>query len=1027
MSHSEQHDADSLAAPNVGFMEARSIKRELLSEFRAEASRGESVRPEDVLPRWPTDAKDDLDFASLLFEDYHQRRRRGEKPSVDEYSQRFPEHQQSLSQLVSRHEFLMSFSDGDGSDSKGPLLGLPGIGDEVFGFRLRGELGRGAFARVFMAEQASLAGRPVVLKVSGIDGDEPYTLAQLQHTNVVPIYSVHEDGRAGLRAVCMPYFGGASLSSVLKPLWAEGRLPTLGQQLVDTLRSVQAPSLETLQKPDGEKNDGVAKVPIRRTAGQTPLDLLSGLSYVSAAAWIVARLAEGLQHAHQRGVLHRDIKPSNILLGGDGQPMLLDFNLAQNQQAQGAKGEATLGGTVAYMAPEHLRALANPSAASARQVDERSDVYSMGMVLYEMLTGHSPFDQSASYSIVPVMIEAMAVERSQTTPSVRRLQPSIPWSMESIVRKCMAPNPADRYQHAEELAEDLRRFLDDRPLLHAPELSRAERVRKWIRRHPRLTSSSSVATVAALLLVGAGAALAGVYNHLATAREELEGVADRDRKLAYEAGAEQALCLINTIADTQDHLRQGLSVCEETLGLYGVLDQPDWQDTPAWRRLSDEDRLQLAETTRELLLLLAGARVRTTPDNSRLREALGLLDRADAIAGLAPSKAVWSERAAFFKKLGEREQADEARHKANRIAPTSARDHYLLAITYTRQENLAGAIAELDQALRLNARHYWSLVQRGICHQELGDPLLAASDFSTCIGLRPELHWGYFNKGYVLDQSGRKVEAIDAYSEALRRAPGFIPALKNRGLAYLALGKHDLALTDFDRALELGQDDPFLHTDRGVALESLGRHAEADESFQKAFMKSQRNPEVERDRIRWVYAFAVSGRLPEKAEEMFGQTLHQEPTHKEALYGLAMLAVRQNRPERAVQLLDRAIEAHPFFMDARRHRAVLLARLSCFAAAQKEINWCLERERQEGATLYAAACVTALAAEKGFDAAAANQALAWLEKAFQAGYGQDKAAHDPDLAGIRELPRFQEIVRAAKRAKSVASPSSLAE
>ena len=95
---------------------------------------------------------------------------------------------------------------------------LPEVSEELFGFRLRHELGRGAYARVFLAEQDELAGRPVVLKVSAIEGTEPQTLAQLQHTHIVPVYSVHEDHDAGLRALCMPYFGGASLIRLLQSL-----------------------------------------------------------------------------------------------------------------------------------------------------------------------------------------------------------------------------------------------------------------------------------------------------------------------------------------------------------------------------------------------------------------------------------------------------------------------------------------------------------------------------------------------------------------------------------------------------------------------------------------------------------------------------------------------------------------------------------------------------------------------------------------------------------------------------------------
>src|SRR5262249_43323559 len=150
----------------------------------------------------------------------------------------------------------------------------------------------------------------------------------------------------------------------------------------------------------------------------------AGWDFHRTAAWVTARLAEALQHAHDRGVLHRDIKPSNVLIDRDGQPLLLDFNLAQDLNNEQAR--ATVGGTVAYMAPEHLRALAARDPALARQVDQRADVYSLGMVLFEMLAGESPFDQSASYAPLPALIEAMAVERGKTVPSLRQKRPDVP-------------------------------------------------------------------------------------------------------------------------------------------------------------------------------------------------------------------------------------------------------------------------------------------------------------------------------------------------------------------------------------------------------------------------------------------------------------------------------------------------------------------------------------------------------------------------------------------------------------------------
>jgi tetratricopeptide (TPR) repeat protein len=127
----------------------------------------------------------------------------------------------------------------------------------------------------------------------------------------------------------------------------------------------------------------------------------------------VARLADGLQHAHQRGVLHHDIKPSNILLGADGRPMLLDFNLARNVHDTQAQTAAVLGGTVAYMAPEHLRALTSRGRELVRKADHRSDIYSLGMVLFEVLVGQGPFAHKGSCSALPVLIELMALERSR--------------------------------------------------------------------------------------------------------------------------------------------------------------------------------------------------------------------------------------------------------------------------------------------------------------------------------------------------------------------------------------------------------------------------------------------------------------------------------------------------------------------------------------------------------------------------------------------------------------------------------------
>jgi serine/threonine protein kinase/Tfp pilus assembly protein PilF len=909
-----------------------------------------------------------------------------------------------------------------GSASSTPLIGLPHVGAKIFGFRLLHELGRGSFARVFLAEQLDLAGRLVALKVSTLQGDEPQTLAQLQHTNIVPVYSLHDDAEAGLRAVCMPYFGGACLASVLRALEGGAATARSGGQLVAALDARQADVQPLLEQRRRDKN---------QIADPKILDWLRGHTYLQAAAWVAARLAEGLEHSHSRGVLHRDIKPSNVLLGADGQPMLLDFNLALSTQSE--QIYQALGGTLAYMAPEHLDAVAGRNSGAKVAVDQRADIYALGLVLFELVAGRSPFDKSTTSARLALIIEAMCAERRRASPSVRQVRPDVPWSLESIVRRCLAPDPAIRYQTAGQLAEDLQRFLDDRPLRHAPELSVRERCRKWARRHPRLTSAGLVGSAALVVMMAIGTALVGAHRLLAAAEESLgetrqslqatQQHLDRahslDRKRAFEAAMVTALCRVNTTNEWQDHLRQGQAACETALGLYGVLDCGDWQKQPSWQLLDAAERLQLAEDMRELLLLLGWARVKAGPNNPKVfRDALALLDRAERLTELRPLRALWEDRAACLTQLGETGQAASARKRAAALAPTAPRDHYLLASSLARSGHYDEAVTELNEALRLNPKHYWSLVQRGTCLRQLGKLDLAIADFGRCVGLQPDFAWGYYNLGCVLDHSRQRAAAIDNYSAAIRCDKQFTLAYLNRGLASLELKKHQAALDDFRQAAALGQDDALLHLGWGTALEHFGRASEADVAFALALVRGEALPGPLQVELRLRYGFTVYKRLPEAADRAFAWVLVREGHHPQALYGRAMILVERGEEKAAVACFDEALQWHPGFVDARRFRAVLLARQGNLAAASQDINRCLEAEPKSGITLYAAACVLALAAGQTKDAATArqweDQALAVLQQALAQGYGHHRIAADNDLRALRHRAEFATLLSSGK-------------
>ena len=222
------------------------------------------------------------------------------------------------------------------------------------------------------------------------------------------------------------------------------------------------------------------------------------MGYVQAILWLMARVAEGLAHAHERGILHRDLKPANILFADDGEPVLLDFNLAADTKAKLGASLAFIGGTLPYMAPEHLSAFRE----GKETVDARSDIYALGVILYELLTSVHPFPLRHGH--VDAILPEMIADRLGSVPDVRSANPSVSPAVAAIVRHCLEPDPSRRYQSARELQEDLQRQLDDLPLRHVPEPSIRERLGKWARRHPRLSSSTTVGLVSMLLLADSG-------------------------------------------------------------------------------------------------------------------------------------------------------------------------------------------------------------------------------------------------------------------------------------------------------------------------------------------------------------------------------------------------------------------------------------------------------------------------------------------------------------------------------------------
>jgi serine/threonine protein kinase len=309
------------------------------------------------------------------------------------------------------------------------------VGERIGDFDILQLLGEGSFAQVFLARQISLD-RQVALKVSAHHGSEARTLANLEHDHIVRIFAESVDAERGLRLLCMQYVPGPTLERVIHRLRQHPAESWNGRTFLEALDAHGGPP--ALFDP----------------AALRDREILSGCDFVECVCWIGSRLAEALAHAHGQGVLHRDIKPANILLNPYGRPLLADFNLAlAPARLRGTEAEA-FGGTLAYMAPEHLEAFHRETAAPVAQVDERSDIYALGVVLYELVTGQRPFRSLPRGSGIWDPLPAMAAERRAGAPALPR-RPDGSDALAQVIGRCLEPQPERRYQTAAELARAL--------------------------------------------------------------------------------------------------------------------------------------------------------------------------------------------------------------------------------------------------------------------------------------------------------------------------------------------------------------------------------------------------------------------------------------------------------------------------------------------------------------------------------------------------------------------------------------------
>jgi serine/threonine protein kinase/tetratricopeptide (TPR) repeat protein len=828
-----------------------SLVSRLAREMAQAWEQGRRPGAEAVLEPWPELWDQPEAVLELVYEEICLRKRHGESTATTEILQRFPRWRDQVKVLLSCHRLLdldgSRSARAEGAPPRPPLF--PAVGEKLGDFNLLAELGSGSLGRVFLATQPALADRPVVLKLTPLTAREYLSLARLQHTHIVPLHSVQDDPERNLRILCMPWFGGATLSRILALLADIPVRRRTGRRLVEALDEAQA------------------GLPVGANRGPGR-QFLAQASYADALCWIASCLADALQYVHERGLVHLDVKPSNVLLADDGQPMLLDFHLAKPPLQAGAPPPGWLGGTPAFMSPEQQAAVVAVRLGRplTHAVDGRSDLYSLGLLLAEALQAGP--GQGAS--------------PSGEAPSPGRL-PGFSVGLADIVARCVRPDAEGRYPDAAALAVDLRCHLANLPLRGVPNRNWLERWRKWRRRRPYRSALLAMAgtvllAASAVGLVGlshlrrqvgeARSALAEGQKELARsnhreARERfrrgqellswLPGCGDLKRELAEQERSARRLTLAEDLHRVVERLRFLYDQENPPPGLAGRLEEscrrlwgfrehllapPPGQRTPERAERVRVDLLDLAVLWTDLRIRLASKGGRRPVR----QEGWQVLQEAEALLG--PHAVLYAERQGLEEASGQLERSALTGRKLAELPARTAWEHYALGRFRLRQARLEEAARLFDRAVELQPDAFWHHFYRGQCCYRLGRATEAIASMTACLALTPERAVCYYNRALAYAAAGHNEQALADYTRALEKDRTLEAAWLNRGVLHFRAKRYARARADLEQALLCRGSPAAAHYNLALVSLAEGDRRSARGSAEAALRHDSAHPEA---------------------------------------------------------------------------------------------------------------------------------------------------------------------------------------
>jgi len=753
-------------------------------------------------------------------------------------------------------------------------FGSPDVAPELPGYEIESPLGQGGMGLVYRAKHLRL-NRSVAIKIM-IDGAragvhtlerflrEAEAVAGLQHPNIVQVHDMGESG--GLTYFTMELVEGGSLT----------------QKLAGTPQPARY------------------------------------------AADVIATLAGAVQAAHERGIVHRDLKPSNILLTCDGTPKISDFGLARRVATDHGDHDLTLAGapigTPSYMSREQ-------ALGHTHEIGPATDIYSLGAILYEVLTGGPPFRGESPAATVWQVINDPPVHPS-------RLNPRVPQNLETICLKCLEKEPRRRYPSALALADDLNRFLRGEPVA-ARRANAVEKTWMWVRRRPTaaaLYATSALAVLLSMVLVTGSlhasqrrAAMASAVQEDLQALTELQGTFQWDECNAVLANARGRLASgggnvpaelraavdraavnlelaqrLDSIRIHRAHLLGGVPDkgaadrdYEEAFLKAGLIVGMDDQASAA-------ARIRESEMTGALVAALDDWAV-ATQDERRRAWCVGVARLAD------PDPTGWRARLCDPEVWADR----SALASAVQGAPIDELPLSLMVAVSERLQDLDGgddAIRLLKHADRAHPGDFGVNFRLGfaLITKQDPNPRDAVGYYRTAFAIRPG-PTVCNNLGYALKAAGQLDEAISCYERAIQLDPGYAPVHMNLGVALKATGKLDQAIDCYRRAIEADPSFAQAHNNLANALKARGDLAGAIEHFEQA---ARLAPTMAEAHYNLGLLFSDHGR-DDEAIAQYEEALRLAPDLYQAHNNIGNLLSDRAQWDRALAHLRRAVEIAP--------------------------------------------------------------------------------------------------------------------